>query len=127
MRTRSTIWRRERVRWRLVPSLGNRRPRTGESQGVVWVQRSRGGIFIAYRALVLWQVRELPALIELGIALLALVWAAKAKYRACGGGDLRENRGQGVQYGVRGCPGETAEFAMGKEGKEEHEEFLHAF
>ena len=104
--------------------MGNRRLRTGECQGIVWVQCGRGGIFVAYCALILWQVCELATPIELGIALLA-VWA-ETKYRACRGGDKRKNCGQWVQYSVRCRPSDTAEFAMGKEGKEEHEEFLQA-
>lgn len=101
--------------------MGNRRLRTGESQGIVWVQCSRGGIFVAYCALVLWKVCELPTPIVLDIALLAV--RAKTKYRACRRRNQGMNRGQWVQYGVRSCAGETAEFAMGEEGKEEHEEF----
>ena len=54
--------------------MGNGRLRTGESQRVVGVQRSRGGgIFVANCAVIFWQVCELPTPMELGtITLLAV-------------------------------------------------------
>jgi hypothetical protein len=80
------------------------------------------GIFVAYRALVLWKCANLPRLIEW---LSALCSGRGLRPNTCvRGQDQGKHCGQWVQYSVRSRPGETAEFAMGEEGKEKHEEFL---
>lgn len=123
----STVRRRERVRRRLA--LFRRRVEIRSRlrlkiavRCVRNVQR-RSGIFIAYRTLVIREVRELSTPGELNNFLPAIMGGSVAERRTCGANRSVEC----VQWMHRDAhrhPGDTTKFAVRKEGKEEHEEFL---